>query len=78
MNGSSTLHSGKDLAVSLLLFPGELIRIAPDTKILSELGVTVRTSRLTAYGDYPLPSAEEDSGECPDFPHSRTKGSVAR
>lgn len=61
MNGSSTLHSGKDLAVSLFLFLEKFIRIAPDTWFLSKPGVTVRTSRLAAYGSYPLPAAEENA-----------------
>lgn len=39
--------------------------------LLSEEGVSARTSRLTAYGSYPLPLPRACAvAKCPDFPHS--------
>jgi len=63
----TTLHSGKDLAVSLLMFPQELI--PKDILMLSYQNVSARTSWITPDGNYPLPFYE-----CPDFPNPDFSG----
>ena len=87
----TTLHSGKDLAVSLFDFAQSKLptcirrnlNLYEDLSIagyplLSEEGVSARTSRLTAYGSYPLPSPPLRVAKCPDFPHSSPLQSQSR
>lgn len=53
---STALHSSKDFAVSLSVFPQ---RLTPKGfELISQLNVTVRTSRITPDGRYPLPFTE--------------------
>src|SRR3989344_4555121 len=68
----TTLHRGKDLAVSLFDFAQNLatLNLYEDLSIagyllLSEEGVSARTSRLTAYGSYPLPLPPLRATQCP-------------
>ncbi len=65
----SALHRSKDLAVSFL----PRGRPIPETgiPILSESDVSVRTSRLAADGDYPLPFCALGR-RCSDFPPPTT------
>jgi len=76
---SATLHSGKDLAVSLFDFAQNLATLSlyEDSTLAGCLtsfvsGVSARTSHLTVYGSYPLPSLSEIA-KCPDFPHSASE-----
>ncbi len=77
---STVLHSGKDLAVSLLIF---LPRLAPKGALFfSKQSVSARTSFYCVYASntiqtgvtrYPVTFRLKPKSECPDFP-LRQKG----
>ena len=59
-DAGTALHRGKDLAVSVSRLPSKLIRFPEevDGSFLSVGTVSVRTSRLAADGNYPLPGSK--------------------
>ena len=57
--GGTALHSGKDFAVSFLIFLREPTkRMSFGAQLLSRLGVSVRTSWIAPDGCYPLPCCQ--------------------
>ena len=69
--GDTALHSGKDLAVSPLMLPSELIPLK-GYLVISDKDVSARTSWITPDGRYPLPFSKK----CPDFPLRREAGAI--
>ena len=51
----TTLHPGKDFAVSPRMLPYKLFHLAMEPQTLSSLSVSARTSMLAHDGRYPLP-----------------------
>ncbi len=79
----TTLHRGKDLAVSptkrAFAPRGYAFDCSKAPMLLSSHGVSARTSRLTAYGGYPLPLPLAYAvAQCPDFPRSRPLSGLGR